>query len=130
MLENTADATVADRFLSAYGAHDWEALRELFTDDVQWTLPGTARISGTARGVDAILDRVQQIVASGVNTQLHHVLVGQDGITLSLRNTARAEDGRELDEHLATVMHVRDGRVFEIETYLSDVDGMIAFFGR
>ena len=128
-MHDTADATVADRFLSAYGAHDWAALGELMSTDVTWTLPGTARISGTARGVDAVVDRVRQIVDSGVRTELLNVLLGQDGVTLSLRNTASA-NGRELDEHLATVLRLRDGVVVQIETYLSDVPGMVAFFGN
>jgi uncharacterized protein len=33
-----------------------------------------------------------------------------------------------LDEHLATVCRLRDGRIVEIETYLDDVPGMDAFF--
>ncbi|WP_328606237.1 hypothetical protein OG943_40860 [Amycolatopsis sp. NBC_00345] len=33
-----------------------------------------------------------------------------------------------LDEHLATVCTLQDGKVAAIETYLSDVDGMNAFF--
>jgi hypothetical protein len=33
-----------------------------------------------------------------------------------------------LDEHLATVCRIKDGRIASIETYLSDVDGMNAFF--
>jgi ketosteroid isomerase-like protein len=35
-----------------------------------------------------------------------------------------------LDEHLATVCTLRDGRIVAIETYLSDLDGMNAFFAR
>ena len=33
-----------------------------------------------------------------------------------------------LDERLATVCRVRDGRIAFIETFLSDVNGMDAFF--
>jgi len=66
--------------------------------------------------VDAVIDRLQQITASGVTTQVDHILIGQDGVTLSLRNTARSDDGRKLDEHLTTVLRLRDGQIFEIET--------------
>lgn len=50
-------------------------------------------------------------------------------MALALHNTARRGD-LELDEHLATVCTVQDGRVTRIETYLSDVDGMNAFFAE
>jgi hypothetical protein len=44
-----------------------------------------------------------------------------------LRNTARQGD-RVLDEYLATVCRLKDGKIAAIETFLSDVDGMNAFF--
>ncbi|MEJ1975899.1 MAG: hypothetical protein WDN49_07115 [Acetobacteraceae bacterium] len=50
-----------------------------------------------------------------------------DNFALSLHNTASRE-GRILDEHLATVCYLRDGKIAAIETYLSDVEAMNAFF--
>ncbi|MDN7451277.1 hypothetical protein QZM03_28475, partial [Burkholderia multivorans] len=44
-------------------------------------------------------------------------------------NTARRND-LVLDEHLATVCTLRDGKIAAIETYLSDLPGMNAFFAR
>ncbi|MFF4699370.1 hypothetical protein [Streptomyces chattanoogensis] len=63
-----------------------------------------------------------------MHTELLHVLVGAHGAALSLRNRATAADGRQLDEYLATVLTTRDGRITAIDSYLSDVDGMSAFF--
>ncbi len=128
MAENSVDARVAERFLGAYGARDWEALRALLADGVTWTMPGTGTISGTAHGTEAVIDRARRIVAGGVETELLHVLVGRRSVALSLRNTAQAPDGRKLDEHLAVVLTVRDGRITAIDSHLSDVDGMSAFF--
>jgi hypothetical protein len=44
-----------------------------------------------------------------------------------LHNTAN-RNGRTLDEQLATVCRPRGDRIAEIETCLSEVDGMDAFF--
>ena len=33
-----------------------------------------------------------------------------------------------LDEHLATVLSIRDGKISGIDTYMSDVDMVNAFF--
>ncbi|GGQ85660.1 nuclear transport factor 2 family protein [Couchioplanes azureus] len=128
MLANTGDITVGERFLAAYAARDWDGLRALLDEAVEWTLPGSARISGTARGADAVIARTKDIAAGAVRTELLHVLVGQSGVTLSLRNTAEHADGRTLDEHLATVLRLRDGRIHAIDTYLSDVPGMNDYF--
>ncbi len=48
-------------------------------------------------------------------------------MALSLHNTATRGQLR-LDEYLSIVCFVRDGKIAAIETYLSDVDGMNAFF--
>ena len=128
MPDNSGDVTVAERFLTAYRAHDWEALRALLADDVTWSMPGAGTISGTVHGRAAAIDRIQEIVGRGLRTELLHILAGQHGIVLSLRNTATAADGRTLDEHLSTVLTIRDGKIVAIDSYLSDVDGMSAFF--
>ncbi|MFE9403362.1 nuclear transport factor 2 family protein [Streptomyces sp. NPDC006530] len=128
MASNRADVTVAERFLGAFGSQDWESLRTVLAPDLAWSMPGTGTISGTIHGVDAAIDRLRTIAARGLNTELLHVLTGAYGVTLSLHNTARDADGRTLDEHLATVLTIREGRVAAIDSYVSDVDGMSGFF--
>ncbi|MGV9566003.1 nuclear transport factor 2 family protein [Streptomyces sp. NPDC003480] len=130
MSENSADLTVADRFLAEFQAQDWERLSGLLADDVIWTMPGTGTISGTIRGKDAVVGRARHIAGQGLHTELLHVLVGAHGAALSLRNTATAPDGRRLDEHLATVLTTQCGRITAIDSYLSDVEGMSAFFSE
>lgn len=55
------------------------------------------------------------------------MLVSREHVALSLHNTAQQGD-RVLDEYLATVCRLKDNKIAEIETFLSDVDGMNAFF--
>jgi len=115
------------RFYDSLVARDWRALRALLADDATWTLPGASAVSGTLAGADAVVEHVQRIASYGVRFELLHVLVSRDHVALSLHNTAH-RDGVALDEHLATVLRSRAGRIVEIETYLSDVAGMNAFF--
>lgn len=118
---------VAETFLRGLRTRDWALLRSIMTEDIVWTLPGRSRISGEARGIDAVLDRAQTIVGYGVTFNLNHLLVGQYGSALSLHNTAQ-RDGRILDEQLATVCRIRDGHIHAIDTYLSEVDMVNSFF--
>lgn len=67
------------------------------------------------------------IASYAINFQLDHVLVSATNMALSLHNTAARGDLR-LDEHLATVCQVENGRIVAIETFLSDVEGMNRFF--
>ena len=122
-----AQLDIARRFHAGLVTRDWSAIRALLTDDAHWTLPGNNTISGTANGADAVVDRARKIASYGLNFELLHILVSQDNVALSLRNTARQGD-RVLDEYLATVCRLKDGKIAAIETFLSDVDGMNAFF--
>ncbi|WP_435856190.1 hypothetical protein [Streptomyces smyrnaeus] len=70
---------------------------------------GDDAISGTADGADAVVERAQLIASYGLDFDLLHLLVSRENMALSLHNTARREDA-VLDEYLATVCRLRDGK--------------------
>ncbi|MBW4442043.1 MAG: nuclear transport factor 2 family protein [Plectolyngbya sp. WJT66-NPBG17] len=127
MTDYRAQLDIARRFHAALVARDWSAIRASLADDAQWTLPGDNTIPGTANGADAVVDRARKIAGYGLKFELLHILVSRDNVALSLHNTAQ-QDERILDEHLATVCRLKDGKIAAIETFLSDVDAMNAFF--
>lgn len=120
---------LAVTFHRALISKDWALLREIMAPDVTWTLPGDNTISGTAAGIDEVIARAELIASYGINFALEHVLVSRDNMALGLHNTAQRGE-LVLDEHLATVCTLRGGRIVAIETFLSDLDGMNAFFAR
>lgn len=127
-MNTQADRKIAEDFLAAYAAHDFEQIGRLLHHDIEWSLPGNGNISGIATGVDAFIRRLKTIIASGIKTELHGILLGQFEITLSLHNSARKPDGRVLDEQLATVLSIDSGLIRRIDTYLSDIPMMERFF--
>jgi uncharacterized protein len=118
---------LAEGFLSSLKNRDWAKLRSMIDEEAVWTLPGSSVISGEASGVEAVVRRAQTIVGFGINFELKHILIGQHGVALSLHNTAR-RGGLALDEYLATVMSLCDGKIAAINTYLSDVELVNTFF--
>ncbi|QNK63393.1 nuclear transport factor 2 family protein [Pedobacter sp. PAMC26386] len=118
---------IANNFLTALRTQDWNLFRSILTDDCVWTLPGTSIISGEAIGADAVVERGQTIVSFGVSLQLNHILYGLHGVAISIHNQA-TRNGLVLDEYLAAVCVLRDGKIAAINTHLSDVQGVNAFF--
>jgi hypothetical protein len=118
---------IAQTFLTALRNRDWELMRSIMINDIIWSLPGTSLISGEAYGIDAVIKRAQLIVNYNLNFGLQNILFGQHGVALSLNNTAR-RGALILDEHLATVCSLSDGKISRIDTYLSDVNMVNAFF--
>ena len=127
MTSETEKRALALKFLEALRSRNWIELRSVFTEDAVWHLPGASKISGPADGAEAVVERARLIASYGLSFTLKHILIGKDGVALSLNNTA-TRDGIVLDEHLATVCQIRDGKISRIDTYLSDVGMMDAFF--
>ncbi len=118
---------IAERFHNALVQKDWDRMRAIIAADATWVLPGNNRISGSVQGIEAIIERAQLIASFGLTFTLEHVLVSRDHMALALHNTAR-RDQLVLDEKLATVCYLEDGKIVNIETFLSDLDGMNSFF--
>jgi ketosteroid isomerase-like protein len=125
--DRDAKLDIARRFHAALAARDWSAIRALLTDDAQWIWPGDNTISGTASGADTVIERARKLASYGLKFELLHTLVSRDNMALSLHNTAQQGDC-VLDEYVAIVCRLKNGKITEIETFLSDVDNMNAFF--
>lgn len=96
-------------------------------DDVLWSLPGSSTMSGEARGIDAILKRSEILQSFGVEIEIEHIVYGLRDVALHLHNTGK-RDGRILDEHLTTVCHLHGDKIRRLDTFISDVEMLNAFF--
>jgi uncharacterized protein len=118
---------LATSFIEALRAGDAGGFRSIMTDDVLWTLPGTSLVSGIANGVEGILKRARCIVEYGANVEIQHVVLGYEGVALLLHNTGK-RNGRILDEYLTTVCTLRNGKIARLDTYISDIEMVNAYF--
>ncbi|WP_158796106.1 nuclear transport factor 2 family protein [Pedobacter sp. L105] len=118
---------IANTFVNSLKRNEWENMRAILADDATWTLPGTSLLSGLANGAEAIISRAQGLKNFGVNFSLKHILIGINGFSLSLHNTASRGD-LILDEQVAIVFELKNNIIVSMATYLSDVPGINAFF--
>ena len=118
----------ARKFLCVLGVPDEGVVKSVAVDDVLWTFPGTSRISGEARGASGVIARGKIIAAHDVQVEIIRPVYGYNGVAVMLHNTG-AKDGRVLDEHLAAVFAFRGDKIERLDTFLSDVPMVQAFFG-
>ena len=126
-MTDSAKKKIAETFIAALGASSKSALQEIMVDDIVWSLPGRSTMSGEARGVDAILKRSEILRGYGVNIEIEHIVYGFCDVALHLHNTAK-RDGRILDEYLTTVCHLDGDKIRRLDTFISDVEMLNAFF--
>jgi uncharacterized protein len=63
----------------------------------------------------------------GVNVEIQHVVLGYEGVGLLLHNTGK-RGGRVLDEYLTTVCTLREGKIARLDTYISNIEMVNAYF--
>ena len=129
MHTETENRKLAELFLASLRTRDADLLRSILHAEAVWSLPGDSVISGEARGADAVIQRAQTIRDHGMTFTLKGLLVGHHGAALSLHNTARSGE-LVFDQDLATVLSIRDGKVAQIDTYMSDVEMVNTYFAR
>ena len=98
---------------AAFSRRDTNALKEVWSDDIVYHLPGTSHLAGDHRGIDAVQALFAQIMATGGRiTDVHDVLAGDDHVVALIRLTLSREN-RDLTVNLANIYHVRDGKLTE-----------------
>ena len=127
VLTDEEKARLARAFWEGLRNRDRSALASIFTEDVVWSNPGETRISGEAKGLDAIMTRAQDISDWGVKIELEYVLYGLTDVALHLHNTGN-KNSRVFDEHVVMVFTFRDGRISRLSAFLSNIPMMNAYF--
>jgi uncharacterized protein len=118
---------LATSFIAALRAQNIDGFNAIMTDDVVWSLPGSSLVSGLAKGIDGIFKRARTLIKYGVSLEIQHVVVGYEGVALLLHNTG-SQNGRILDEYLTTVFTLRDGKISRLDTYISNIPMVDAYF--
>jgi len=123
-----AKAELARKFLSVLSTPDEGVVRSVTTDDMIRSFPGSSVISGEAHGVADVMRRARTIAEHGVHVEFVRPIYGYSGVAILLHNTGE-KNGVVLDEHLAAVFTFRDDKIVRLDTFLSDVPMVEAFFG-
>ena len=126
-ISDSEKQALATSFIEGLRSLDEKGFQKIMTDDVVWTLPGSSLVSGVAHGVAGILKRAQAIVDRNVTLEIMHVVLGHEGVALLLHNTGTCK-GMVLDEYLTTVCTLRDGKIARLDTYISDIPMVNAYF--
>lgn len=127
MISDTEKYKIGRTFATGLSTRNGELLASIMDENVAWNMPGNSLLSGEAPGIDAVVKRAQMIVDYGMKFEVEHIQLGLNGVALSLHNSARRGD-LIFDEHLVTVLGLREGKVRVIDTYMPDVPMLDAFF--
>ncbi len=102
---------------------DLDALKQYFAEDIRWHIPGQSPLAGDYEGFAQVaegLRRVFELTGGTFRTELHDVVANDEHVVLLF--TGRAErEGRQLEENVAVIHHIRDGKVTEVWYQYTDL---------
>ncbi|QXG74372.1 nuclear transport factor 2 family protein [Modestobacter sp. L9-4] len=117
---------LAVRFATALGTRDEQALGELCTPDVSWTIPGTSEVSGRHEGVAGLVAVEAALAPHQIRPRLEALLHGPDSIVVLAHDTGDHR-GRQLDIRVALHVQVRAGRIAALVSHMSDVEAFDSY---
>jgi ketosteroid isomerase-like protein len=114
----------------AFGRGDIETVMGLFTDDIQWHVPGDSQISGEysgKEGVGTFFGKLMELSDGTFRVDVHDVLANDEhGVGLVVLRAER--NGKTLAVNDAHVWHVANGKFSEFWSCVFDLEALNTFW--
>jgi uncharacterized protein len=129
---NEQNQRLTDQFFIAYSQHDFDAIRQVMSEDVIWIFMGQHPLAGVKNGIEevvAFFDNMAAIMSqSGVEaTKLvtgsneHFLVECQHIIT-------HRKDGNNIDHHVCVLWTFENGRIISGRHFFADPHAADQFF--
>jgi ketosteroid isomerase-like protein len=115
--------TVVIRYVEAARDGMSAVIRDSFAADATWEYPGDLPLSGTYRGIDAIVNEFLGGAAAlmapgaGVVLELTNVIAEGDQVVAEWTSRATARNGGAYRNRNAGIFTVRDGKIVSVREY-------------
>jgi hypothetical protein len=115
--------TVVIRYVEAARDGMSAVIRDSFAEDATWEYPGDLPLSGTYRGIDAIVNEFLGGAAAlmapgaGVVLELTNVVAEGDQVVAEWTSRATARNGGAYRNRNAGIFTVRDGKIVSVREY-------------
>jgi ketosteroid isomerase-like protein len=116
------------RYYQAYASGDVAALKEFFTEDIQWTIPGHHPLSGTKVGADEVVAFFGQLAKAGFKAEPIFLAADGDWVVDLHRGWSTEPEG--LDITWALAFRIVDGKIAEAINFAADQHAADAYFWR
>ena len=136
---------LVQRMYECFNRNDMDTIRsEIFAPDLLWNLPGRHPLSGTKNGAEEVLAFFAQLVRANIQVTLDPQRDPSTGVdtfgddtvvevhrgqgTTTVRDASGAESQVTLNALNCTHYRIRDGRIAQVQVYISDQHTVDTFF--
>jgi uncharacterized protein len=125
-----ANAAVGREIFRCFADGDALALRDLFTDDAVWRVPGSSSVAGTYRGRTEIFRFLASLKRRTDGTYTSELVdaLGSEDRAAVLYRASGTRNGITLDIDQVLLFTLRDGKVTEVTALPSDPEAFERFW--
>jgi ketosteroid isomerase-like protein len=123
---------VVRRGYAAFSSGDADTLRELMAPDVVQNVPGSSPMAGAHKGIDSVLALYGELAERSngtIRVELEDVLSNGADQVVAIHMATAERNGETLAMREALLFTIRDGRVAEMQEFVSDIAANDAFWG-
>jgi ketosteroid isomerase-like protein len=130
MTDTHPNAQTVMRAFLAFGEGDMDTLRALAADDMVFHVGGRNRVSGDYRGIDQVMDYMEQVSSDADIENRPHAILADDEHVVALMESTLAREGTSIEANAVFVFHVDDGKLSEAWLVPMDSYQIDEFWGR
>lgn len=124
-----ANLGVVQRMYECFNRGDLETIRrEIFAPDIVWRLPGRHPLGGVKNGVDEVLAFFAALNECRVQVDLVRLDEFGSDTVVEVHRGHGSVGSATLDALNCTHYQIRDGRIVEVQVYISDQYAVDTFF--
>jgi uncharacterized protein len=129
-MEHLNEDVVREAF-AAFAKDDIDELRKhCFAENIRWHVPGRSPLAGDYEGADQVVElfsRIRERSGDTFKAELHDV-VANDKHTIALFTASAKRDGRQLEDSVAQINHICDGKITEVWSQFTDLYAVDEFW--
>jgi hypothetical protein len=124
-----SNVEIVQRMYECFNRGDMDTIRqEIFASDLVWRLPGHHPLAGTKNGADEVIAFFGQLNKAGIQVDLSGIDNWGDSTVVEVHRGHGQSNGAVLDALNCTHYHIRDGRIADVQVYISDQHTVDQFF--
>ncbi len=124
-----ANVEIVQRMYECFNRGDMDTIRqEIFAPDLVWRLPGHHPLSGTKNGAEEVIAFFEQLNKAGIQVDLSGIDSWGESTVVEVHRGQGQSNGAVLDALNCTHYQIRDGRIAEVQVYISDQHTVDQFF--
>ena len=130
MTEQHPNLQLIHSFFQAYAENDLGAIRQLFSPDIEWVIPGNHPLSGTKAGVEEVLHYFQQLQAFSFQASPIVMGVNDEYVIDCHLNWSNLESGENIKRMSCLLWKFKDGKISKVYNFPEDQHLIDAFFNK